>query len=222
MKIEVTYPYMHGYLPTPRHKNLRYEEKQGKITVDIREADTQEAVLVARVRDYLNMESREINPQVQELRKYKGKWYRPVLSYKDKRNLMPKDELIADIGRVYLDYDNASKGNERESMRNKIRNNASKYLIVKGVIYRQTYEPAWGVTTFGLGNNHGGTGLFITNPSRISKGFNLADKDLAIKEAYEVAMRRGDTESAKRFKIETFNTYDAVVLQPGYLTKYKR
>lgn len=220
MKLEVGYRYMHGYLPSKRHRKLVYEEKEGVITVDIRVVSSEEAVLVARVRDYLKSEN--FNPKVQELRRYKSKWWRPVMSRFERTELMSKQELTDDLSRVYLSYNNSDEENSRDSIRNKIKRNANKYIIVDGVLYSQSYEPVWGVTTFGLGRNHGGTGLFITNPSRINKGFNLVDKDKAIAEAYEIAINRGDTKSAERFKIGLFETYDAEVLKPEYLKKFKK
>lgn len=72
-----------------------------------------------------------------------------------------------------------------------------------GKVWDEVGEPRYEIITFGLGHNHGGTGLFITkhyNPN-ISKDryFSALDYDLAVKTANEIAERRGDTDDVGKF-----------------------
>lgn len=74
------------------------------------------------------------------------------------------------------------------------------YLLVSGELYVQTREPAFDITTFGLGHNHGGTGLFVVYPlkhdSKANKYyFNALQEKEAIKHATKVALNRGDDKS---------------------------
>jgi len=74
---------------------------------------------------------------------------------------------------------------------------ASKLLVAPSTseIMRETAEPVYSVTTFGLGNNHGGTALFIVNYSSDTTSFNALELDLALKYAKHIATQRGDTKS---------------------------
>ena len=67
-----------------------------------------------------------------------------------------------------------------------------------------TGEPRYIIATFGLGHNHGGSALFVENcynPNiRKERYFSALDGDLAVKEFDRVALARGDTNSAGRYK----------------------
>lgn len=71
--------------------------------------------------------------------------------------------------------------------------------IHNGKVYRTAGEPYYCITTFGLGNNHGGTGLFIetsiNQTEREHFEFSALEYDKALQYAKSVAGDRGDTES---------------------------
>ena len=75
------------------------------------------------------------------------------------------------------------------------------FVIFDGILWENVSEPLYTYTTFGLGNNHGGTGFFIEYGRRCHASKDIywkADKrDQAIKAAVEAALDRGDTESVK-------------------------
>ncbi|MFP3637620.1 hypothetical protein [Paraburkholderia sp. SIMBA_054] len=74
------------------------------------------------------------------------------------------------------------------------------HLVIDGKAYRTAREHCYKVLTFGLGRNHGGTGLFVDAASNArharSEGFfNLFEREAAIRYGTEVAQERGDTDS---------------------------
>lgn len=67
-------------------------------------------------------------------------------------------------------------------------------VVFNGDVYVNTREPIFYVQTFGLGSNHGSTGVFIGYPNSLI-GFNLKDYDSFIDYAVSVAINRRDTKS---------------------------
>lgn len=87
------------------------------------------------------------------------------------------------------------------------------FLIVNGKLFIETTIPYYVISTFGWGNNSGGTALFV---HRSPKGsvpifdnewtFSALDGKAAVSRADEVAEERGDTKDVGKFKtlIEVF------------------
>lgn len=80
-----------------------------------------------------------------------------------------------------------------------VKDHASQYIIVDGIVYEEIGEPRYEIDTFGLGHNHGGTGMFIENyyNPNVSKNcyFNALEREKAIAYGKKIAAARGDTES---------------------------
>lgn len=81
------------------------------------------------------------------------------------------------------------------------------YIIIGNHVWKQVDQPRYYYTTFGLGNNHGGTGFFVSfiNDASIDKSnAKLCFLPEQLKEALDtvikVATSRGDTESVKSIK----------------------
>lgn len=107
-----------------------------------------------------------------------------------------RDENVSEkkdaVYRIWID-------DNRDAVKERAKEIASEMLICDGFIYRKVGEPIYEVTTFGMGNNHGGTGIYIEQPQ-----FDVDLKEyqfnaLQYKEACEygdkVAIERGDTDS---------------------------
>lgn len=79
--------------------------------------------------------------------------------------------------------------------------NASR-IIIDGCWWVRTHEPRYGVQTFGMGSNHGGTslGVYWADPNGVGpRDVFPADRhEKAREHALHVANERGDTESAAR------------------------
>ena len=93
---------------------------------------------------------------------------------------------------------------ERDQVIEKVNKEADRYLIIGNEVWRHCGEPRYVIITFGLGHNHGGTGLFVNTwyNDNISKDryFNALQGKEAVAEAKRVALGRGDTESVGRFR----------------------
>jgi len=82
-----------------------------------------------------------------------------------------------------------------------VREALADYAIYAGRVVRKTDEPVYVINTFGMGRNHGGTGLFIESSSMATLAcnresiFNLSQLDKAIKRAESIAINRGDDNS---------------------------
>lgn len=121
----------------------------------------------------------------------------------------PKD-MNAWVTTEYIDrpYDMLTSKDVYETLDEtceKVQSNIDRNLImIDGELWETTAEPRYNITTFGLGHNHGGTGIFVEygyNPNISKNNYFRADQ---AKEAYEyaikVAERRGDTKDVARFK----------------------
>ena len=107
----------------------------------------------------------------------------------------------------------------------RLKKDLSQYLIVEGKLFKVVNGlPCYQIMTFGLGHNHGGTGLLVTyykNPKQVvklkeNKGrvFLATDWEKALESAKEIAIHRGDTESIKHFRKNisiNVNFYDKIL-----------
>ena len=88
------------------------------------------------------------------------------------------------------------------------------YLIVDGVVWRQTAEPVYSVETLGWGGNHGGTYMDIevlVPGKREDRTFTLVDYDAAVAGALAIATDNGDDQSFERIR----RTPGATILDPS-------
>lgn len=216
MKIETTIKFYEGYIP-PKCRKMRYNEVFKSVWVNIQETTFDSLKLV-----YIDLWNNW------EVYLYNGKFYKRTffnfnLAYNNTiTNAL--DDLIMwrkkgspyyakrkDFVNDFSDYANYET---KKNIVKRLKQEMSQYLIVDGVLYEMVVgKPYYTIMTFGLGNNHGGTALFIsysTAPKRMikeSKGwaFGINDKEKAIASAIKIAMRRGDTnfvDCIKRKKID--------------------
>ncbi|WP_405325535.1 hypothetical protein [Fibrobacter sp.] len=79
-----------------------------------------------------------------------------------------------------------------------VQKEANKYVVFKGVLWEPVEEPLYTYTTFGCGNNHGGTGFFIEYGKRCNADrkiyWKANEREAAIKAAIKAARERGDTQ----------------------------
>lgn len=198
MQIKNQYTYKEGYLPTPRHRKLRYRDVQDVVILNIPEITEQEAPIALRVHNW--------DDTKKNYRLWNNKLW-TVIQWHDKHcgkeGLLPLSELHWYIRGEYA-YWNYSK----EEIANSFIEDAKKYLIIDGVVYQVTGEPRYVSMTFGLGHNHGGTSLMIDNyyNPNISKKcyFNALEREKAIKFTKERAIKRGDTNDVDKIG-ESYN-----------------
>lgn len=209
MKIKTWIKYEESYLP-PRCRKLRYRECEDYINVNLKEVAPEEMKLAFEDNSYSGKG---------KIYYYKGKLWSKVK--------MPNTNILDDLEERgneiknaldYLIYCNshcssyflfswdreAGLDTSRESAIIIAKSGMKKYILVDGELYEQTAEPRYVINTFGLGHNHGGTGMFVEyhyNPN-IDKDcyFSALDGKKAIEYANRVAANRGDTNDVGRFK----------------------
>src|SRR5690606_27936673 len=77
------------------------------------------------------------------------------------------------------------------------------FLIIDGIVWVETGEPSYSVDTFGMGHNHGGTGLMVNAGAagrHSGKTFRADEFEAALAHAIQVATGRGDTKDVARFE----------------------
>lgn len=196
-KITVEIRYLNPYLP-PRCRKYRYEEKKEEIKLPIRMIASDEAPIAFKLSDYSHIQDHKT-----EIRCHKGKLYMQMRHFdiiccqgdERYRDVYPEELCFA----PYL-----REQDTREECIAKCKEQAMRYIIIDGVCWRVCGEPRYVVNTFGLGHNHGGTGLFVHdfyNDNIASNNyFSALDGKKAVEHANNVAARRGDTEDVGCFK----------------------
>ena len=216
MKIDTKIRYQEEYLPTKRHRIPRIREVEEDIMVELREVsrkDAPVAMVVTDYRSYLDENGkdhfglRDVSFYAVGGRLYSEK--RDMWGALDKGPLLMKDFVreVERHGNCLYGWVGKSKEEVLQSLHKFI----DSHVLIDGVIYREAGEPRYVVQTFGLGHNHGSTGLFVDmgyNPN-ISKDsyFSALQRDEAIAYANEVATRRGDTDSLGRFDTKNIKVY---------------
>lgn len=87
-----------------------------------------------------------------------------------------------------------------EEKKERIRNLCADRIVIDNLVWLRCGEPVYQIQTFGLGNNHGSTGLFVEtyidkDDLRGSRYFNALQGDEAVAAFNAVAKGRGDTNS---------------------------
>ena len=240
MEIDVIVWYKMKYLPTKRHKKPRTMSKCRKETVEIRELNKKDFPVAFIVKDYKSVYEGSksyfefkgngyfgIFPE--EIRTDGKYLYSPVrvthgaaisTEFEDFEwlhwRLQQNEPYIAPPREPYNDK-SIVLHSTFEEMKDLLHHEAAKHVVFDGKIWARCGEPRYVVMTFGLGHNHGGTALMITsvyNPNISAKCyFNALQKREALEAAKAIALRRGDTDSATKFDLETFKE-DIEVLMP--------
>ncbi|RCW62941.1 hypothetical protein DET61_12063 [Marinobacter nauticus] len=119
--------------------------------------------------------------------------YRQAISQYE--SLPTADQIVQDM--PYRSYNDDDRLDQIERLKAALTN----YAVYAGRVYLKANEPVYVIQTFGMGRNHGGTGLFVepycgaNTASHRDRIFNLSNLDKAIEKAEAVAMSRGDDQS---------------------------
>jgi len=209
MKIKTWIKFEESFLP-PRCRKLRYRECEDYVDVNLKE--------IAKTDLQLAFEDNSYEGKG-EIYHYKGKLWCRVK--------MPNSSIVRDCAKegieintpldylvwchsncssfFYLSWDR-ERGidTSRDAVMKRVKKSLKRYLLVDGVLYISVSEPRYVINTFGLGHNHGGTGMFCEyhyNPN-ISKEryFSALEGEQAVAYANMIAERRGDTKDIGKFK----------------------
>lgn len=204
MNIKAWLKYEEAYLP-PRCRKNRYRECEEYIDIPLAECTMGDLMLAFEDRSYEG----------------KGKiYYRPAnASLWTKANMRdiccggeeehgyhtPLQALIwwyehgSHFFATAFDREHYGKDTSRSVMIEKAQKEIDAYLLVDGELYIKTRVPYYVIMTFGCGNNHGGTGLFVEYGQHEMDYDALHGKD-AVADAIKTAKNRGDTDSIPLFK----------------------
>lgn len=229
--MRIGFMYEQEYLPNKRCRKPRTCNCYEEIEVELTEVQDEEFPVAFRVTQFSSVseekevpkshqdERTEFRPFTQELRYYQGKLFRKAYRRYGAtiycNQIKDLEEVAADLTRrmTYMSgkFDDSTPlitpesillNDNREAIIEKTRQQASRFILFKGEIWETCTEPMYVAMTFGLGGNHGGTTLMITeyyNPNIASECyFRASDREKAITYAIEAAKRRRDTESINR------------------------
>lgn len=222
----------YGVLPTPRHRKPRDVQRSFEMAAEVRSVSRDDTGEAFTMDEFIggsgNLEF--------EVRHYDGELYRPMVagdiwSYTNKTSEPPypnpTDRLEATperirerLTRFERNWDTGeheyvtnpyqgSRGDDSEQgAREMVQAEVDGYLSIDGELWRKTEEPTYSVSTFGLGSNHGGTGMFLDTKNtprgdelnRRDTVFTLDEFEEAKAHALNVASYRGDTESIRRIE----------------------
>lgn len=189
MRFNVPFKWSEGYLPTKRHRVLRYREAEAVVEVEIPEVTRGDAPVAFRIHSPLGGHPSELRWWGKRL------WKRALKNHAH----APEWETVEDLPARISYNDHYGSKKDKDAIAGHFVEKAASFLIIDGEVYESQGEPRYCLYTFGLGHNHGGSALSVDyryNPN-ISKHryFNALDKDKAISEAKRIALARGDDQS---------------------------
>lgn len=212
--LEINAKFMHPYLPSPRHRKLRYEAVKTLVTLELKETTSHSAPVAFIVKgNRIRLESEDFAPSVEEYRAYNGDLWVP--SWKnDYVNQGKGPFTVEDLIHHLESRLRCGRTPEKEQLLADAQELIDRFLLIDGVVHERIGEPMFVIMTFGLGHNHGGTALMLSNwynPNlRKDAYFTALQRDEAIAEAKRIAERRGDTDSISSVEVDK----DITVLMP--------
>ncbi len=209
MKIGTWIKYEENYLP-PRCRKLRYRECEDYINVNLKEVDRSELQLAFEDNSFEGVGKiyfykgklwckTKINPNLMEDLQRREKSVKTALDY-----LMYCRENCSTYFFFAWDRENYGVDTSREAVIKMARNGMKGYILVDGELFEKCAEPRYVINTFGLGHNHGGTGMFCEYyyNHNISKDnyFSALEGEQAVAYANIIAANRGDTKDIGKFE----------------------
>lgn len=204
-KINFELKYSEPYLPTKRHRKPRYRDAVKNISLSVRVLTPDEAPVAFLLSDYSHTDD---NKTV--VRYHKGQFFTKMNQWDIRYCENKKNAVAIPVGREYCEelirrclYYRIPDEDELPRVHLRLRAEAKRFILIDDELWQETGEPRYVVNTFGLGHNHGGTGLFVVNyynnniPNR--NYFSALDGDKAVQYANTVAARRDDTDDVGRF-----------------------
>ena len=214
------------YLPNSRCKNFRTRGYEKEIEIEFREVTLEKFPMAMITKNHGFVDEEWKDKIFTEYRCYEGNFYTRAKKLPNSSKSLTLEDISFQLG-GYLPYPyegdipyvsgkSVLLNHDEQIQRDKIQEQALNYLIFNGEIWERTGEPMYEVVTFGLGHNHGGTSMFVTNcyNENISykNYFNALCRNEAIEYARQVAAKRGDTDS-----LQNIGDVDIRVLKPEYV-----
>ena len=192
MELNVIFKFTESYLPSKRHRVLRWREARGETLVNVPEATLKDAPIA-----FVTTEGVD---ETANYHWYNGQIWKPV-KWSDMvwraEGLFPVGKFIEWLRRRAIHPNGVIQPKEEAIA--VLEELVSDFIIIDGIVCRGSGEPRYVINTYGLGHNHGGTSLSIDTyyNSNIDKNryYNALEKEKAIADAIEIAANRGDDKS---------------------------
>lgn len=225
MRFDINYYYSQKFLSTKKCRKERKRQIKNVVSVNCTEPTAEQFQVAFIVHDmqsvqdgmtsYDDYKSEECVFRMfdEEIRTYEGKLYSPIrvthgaaisTVFEDEKYVICNLERIGDKDFGFGNDDEFSEesivvGDNRAEVEQAIIYAAENYIYFEGKFWRGCGEPRYVINTFGLGHNHGGTGMFIeywyNDNIPNSNYFNALQREAAISYGKSIAAGRGDTES---------------------------
>lgn len=220
------------YRPNKRCRKEKFRTVKVPVQVKVRTLSECEFPVAFKVTDYASMYNvgRENYSRskwfTEDIRYYKGKFYKPVRhtcgAAISKDFFNPEEKIVGVVKdtaewknrtsvRDWSDWSEEHYGpnavitglNDGDTI-DEINKRLRDFVVMNGVVWESCGEPVYYYTTFGLGNNHGGTAMFLTfiNGDVFDKRYYYLanDRKLAIEDALDCAKSRRDTHDYGRIR----------------------
>lgn len=177
----------------PRCRKPRPVRHETTASATIAEVNTDDAPVALRVHRTNN---------ASEIRTHHGRLYAPYLPIRRQQDpTIPGDaQFPAELTEEHsLIRGPACTADSAEGFADAVNDCFARFLIIDGTVWVETPEPGYLVDTFGLGGNHGGTGLMPSTRRDHGTLFRADEFDAALAHAVDVAAERGDTQYVARF-----------------------
>lgn len=216
MKKYVKFSYTEGYLPNPHYSRAQEPDRSSFILVDIKECTKKDAPL-AMVVTCPEGEEREI-------RIYRGLLYRNVQYSEENEDSATHLVLNRNVqnmnwqwylwGEVTANYCKWSKERGKISSENRIKELASKLLVIDNMVFEETTEPIYNIISFGWKDR---MGMFVEYEDEDSK-YEFTFSALEREKCHQELKKNLDWCLCKA---DNSNTCNIKVLMPEYV-KFKR
>ena len=235
MRFDINYYYSQKFLPTKRCRKERKRQIKNVVSVNCTEPTAEQFPVAFIVHDMKDVqvgmgsyddyrgEKCMLCMFDEEIRTYEGRLYSPVrvahgaaisTVFEDEKYVIRNLERMArkDFGGGNDDEFSEESiviSENKEEVEQSIIDAAKNYINFEGKFWGACGEPRYVINTFGLGHNHGGTGMFIeywyNDNIPNSNYFNALQREAAISYGKSIAIGRGDTES-----VDEIGKYDNI------------
>ena len=199
--------YTEMVLPTPRHRIPQPVETETTVEATVPQVTGEDAPVSMVVPDFAGERT---------LRLWNGKLLASALDHHGNEVPATPEKLEALI-RSRLQYSRNS--HTAVEVQREVDEALAGYVAVDGHLWTEAPEPVYVVRTYGMGHNHGGTGIVILplHPNTDLAEVYYADEfELALAEAQRVARERGDTDSlAHLAETDQIQVHNPAALTPA-------
>ena len=199
MNIKTWIKYTEGYLPSTRHRKLRYKELEEYVDIELKEISINDMKLKY---SHMNIcEGYEVLYYEYQNKLFTKAIFRGDRDFRGYKNTLEELQWWNRNGSMFFGF---KTEDTRDAMIEKAKTYIDKYLLVDGELYITTTKPMYKIVTFGVGNNHAGIGTALSIANYESWYASILvepnKRNEVEKEALNIAIKRGDTDSIEYIK----------------------